>query len=441
MSGDLWGPLFGTDELIAATGGTAWVRAMLDAEAALAGASADIGLVPADAAAQIESACGALTTDPGGLGVRARSGGNPVIPLVADLRAELPEAAAGWLHWGATSQDVLDTAAVLVAARAASLIDGHLGRLADGCAALAEAHRATLMLGRTLLQPALPTTFGAKSAGWLAGVVDSRRLLADATGRLAASLGGAAGTLAAFGDRGPDVAAAFAARLGLAAPLLPWHTARQRIAALGSALAIVAATSAKITGDVALLMQAEVGEASEPSPGGSSTLTHKRNPVASALAGAAARQAAALAGVLIGSVVAEHERPAGAWHAEWAPLTDLLVLAGGAAARAGDAVTGLEVDPVAMRSNLERVGPVLMSERLVLALTPLVGRAVAVAAVDDAAGGADFATALAADARVSAALPGAGGLASLLDPAGYLGATGTWVDRALAAHRETRDRP
>jgi 3-carboxy-cis,cis-muconate cycloisomerase len=396
--------------------------------------------VPADAAAEIEQACADLTPDPAELGVRARAGGNPVIPLVAELHARVPEGSAGWVHRGATSQDILDTAAVLVGARAGRLIDGHLGRLADGCAALAAGHRDTLMLARTLLQPALPTTFGAKAAGWLAGVLDSRRLLAEATGRLAASLGGAAGTLAAFDDRGPDLAAAFAARLGLAEPLLPWHTARQRVAALGSSLAIVAATAAKVTGDVALLMQAEVAEASEPAPGGSSTLPHKRNPVAATLTGAAARQATALAGVLLGSVVAEHERPVSAWHAEWAPLTGLLVLAGGASACAADTVNGLEVDPAAMRANLDRVGPVLLSERLVMALTPLVGRAGAVAAVDEAAVAPDFVAALAADPRVAGALT-ADELAELLDPAGYLGATGAWVDRALAAHREDGPRP
>lgn len=428
----MFGELLSTDELAEATGGAAWVRAMLDAEAALAAASADCGLLPAEVAAEIEGKCHAAHVEPAALGRAARAGGNPVIPLVAGLRRDLSGPAADWLHHGATSQDVLDTAAVLVATRAGALVDGHLAALADGCAALAGRHRHTLVLARTLLQPALPTTFGAKAAGWLVAALDARRLLAEALGRLPASLGGAAGTLAAFGERGPAVLAAFARRLALPEPLVPWHTARQPVAAAGSALAIVAATAAKITGDVALLMQAEVGEASEPAPGGSSTLPHKRNPVAATLAGAAARRAVALAAVLAGSVVAEHERPAGAWHAEWETLSELLALAGGAAAHAAATVTGLEVDPAAMGANLRRVGPVLLAERVVLTLAPRIGRAAAVAVVDDAAAAPDFAAALAADPRAGL---GTGEVAELLDPAGYLGAAGAWVDRALAAHR------
>lgn len=436
--GDWWAPLFGTDELAAATGGRAWVRAMLDAEVALAHASAEAGVVPADAAAEIERGAGSIAIDSLDLARRARASGNPVIPLVATLRRELPERGATWLHFGATSQDVLDTAAMLVADRASGLVDRDLQRLADACAGLAATHRGTLMLARTLLQPALPTTFGAKAAGWLLGVIDARRLLGEATGRLAVSLGGAAGTLAAFGEQGPAVVASLARRLGLAEPLLPWHTARQRVAALGGALATVAGTAAKLTGDVALLMQAEVAEAAEPAPGGSSTLPHKRNPVAATLTAAAARHAAGLVGVLIGSVVAEHERPAGAWHAEWAPLSDLLALAGGAAAHAAEVVGGLAVDPAAMRANLDRVGPTLLSERIVLTLTPRLGRDAAGAVVSGAAAAADFAAALAADPR-SGLTPEE--LAGLLDPGGYLGATDLWVDRALAAHRGELERP
>jgi 3-carboxy-cis,cis-muconate cycloisomerase len=437
LSGDLWSHLFGSNDVVAATDGTAWVQAMLEAEAALAAAATDIGIVPAEAAIEIERTCVAFTADPAELGVQARASGNPVIPLVAALRRHLPEPAASWVHWGATSQDILDTAAVLVATRAGRLINGHVDRLAQGCATLAAGHRDTLMLARTLLQPALPTTFGAKAASWLAGVLDARMLLDEATDRLPASLGGAAGTLAAFGDAGPHLVAIFSSRLGLAEPLSPWHTARQRVAALGSALAIVAGTAAKITGDVALLMQAEVAEASDLHSSGSSTLPQKRNPVAASLAQGASRQTAALASVLFGSVAAEHERPVGAWHAEWVPLTDLLVLTGGAAAAAAEMVTGLQVDPIAMRANLDRVGPVLLSERLVLALSPFLGREEAVAAVDDAAAASDFAAALAADPRVGDVLT-ADELVELLDPAGYVGAAGTWVDRALASFQEVK---
>jgi 3-carboxy-cis,cis-muconate cycloisomerase len=439
LSADLWAPLFGDEEILAATSGRAWIRAMLDAEAALAVASARFGLLPAEAAEAIESACATLEVDPAELAVRARPGGNPVIPLVAELRSRVPHGYDQWVHRGATSQDIVDTAAILVTSRAGRVIDLRLGCLEDGCAALADAHRDTLMLARTLLQPALPTTFGAKAAGWLGGVLDARRLLSVALDELTASLAGAAGTLAVFGDQGPQVGAAFAAHLGLPEPLLPWHTARQRVAALGAALAIATATAAKVTGDVALLMQAEVGEAAEPAPGGSSTLPHKRNPVAATLVSAAARQAAALAGVLLGSVVAEHERPVGAWHAEWSPLTDLLTLTGAAIGRAADTVAGLDLDPAAMRANLDAV-PSLLAERVTLALAPCVGWAGAAGAVERALASGDFAGTLRTDPEVVAVLDPVS-IAALLDPAGYTGSAGVWVDRALAAHRRQRDRP
>ncbi|HLH45693.1 MAG TPA: lyase family protein, partial [Acidimicrobiales bacterium] len=248
------------------------------------------------------------------------------------------------------------------------------------------------------------------------------------------------GTLAAFGHDGPAVAARFATRLDLPAPLIPWHTARQPVAALGSALAVATATAAKVTGDVALLMQAEVAEASEPpGRGGSSTLPQKHNPVAATLVDAAARRAAPLAATLAASVVAQHERPAGAWHAEWQPLAELLQLAGGAAAEAAGVVTGLEVHPATMRANLVRLDGPLLAERVVLTLTPLIGREAATAAVAGAAavtagGTASFADALGLDGRVRAVLPPAE-IARLLDPSGYLGSAGQWVDRALAAYR------
>ncbi|HLH46736.1 MAG TPA: lyase family protein, partial [Acidimicrobiales bacterium] len=284
MSGDLFGPLAAGDDLLAATSGAAWVQAMLDAEAALALASADVGVVTTGVADEIAAACATLEVDPAELGRAGRGGGNPVIPLVAVLRGSLAEPGASWVHWGATSQDILDTAAALVASRAGHMVGAHLDRLADGCADLAERHRDTLTVARTLLQPALPTTFGAKAAGWLVGTLQARRQVAEATARLPASLGGAGGTLAAFGHDGPAVAARFATRLDLPAALVPWHTARQPVAALGSALAVTTATAAKVTGDVALLMQAEVAEASEPpGRGGSSTLPQKRNPIAATL--------------------------------------------------------------------------------------------------------------------------------------------------------------
>jgi 3-carboxy-cis,cis-muconate cycloisomerase len=348
----LFDPIFSTDEVLAATGPNAWLQAMLDVEAALAGVEAEIGLVPDDAAATIAGCCLAERFDPGELGRAARHGGNPVIPLVEALRAVVPEPAAQWVHRGATSQDILDSAAMLVTRRSIVLIDGELDGLAAACAELAARHRHTVMAGRTLLQQALPITFGVKAAGWLVGAVEVRARLGDAVRRLAVQLGGAAGTLAAFGGEGPEVVRRLSARLGLAEPVLPWHTNRVRVADVASALGMVVGAAAKVSLDVALLMQTEVGEAAEPRPGGSSTMPHKRNPVGAATVGAAARRAPALVSVVLAAMVQEHERALGGWQAEWQTLTELLRLAGGAAGRARETAAGLDVHVERMGDNV-----------------------------------------------------------------------------------------
>jgi 3-carboxy-cis,cis-muconate cycloisomerase len=436
-----------SDAMAAVTADEAWLQAMLDAEAALAWAEEAAGVVPAGTAGRIAAACRAERFDPAELGRQARAGGNPVIPLVAALTRAVGGDAGGWVHWGATSQDILDTAQMLVSVRALSVIDRALTDLAAACAAQAEAHRRTLMAGRTLLQQALPVTFGLCAAGWLTGVVGARAGLRAAGSALPAQLGGAAGTLASLGDHGPAVVAAFADHLGLAEPVLPWHTARQPVAALAAALGVVAGTAAKVSGDVALLMQtelAEVSEPAEPGRGGSSTLPHKRNPVAAAAVGSAARQATALVPVLLGALVAEHQRPVGAWQAEWEPLSRLLALAGSAGEQTAMTVAGLEVHVGAMRANLDRTGGLLLAERVTLALavrtddgTP-VGRPAARSAVEHAcrsalASGRDLADALADDPLAGRLLPAAQ-IRELLDPVGYLGSTDVWIDRALAAH-------
>jgi 3-carboxy-cis,cis-muconate cycloisomerase len=440
----LFAPPAVSDELLALTGDSAWLQALLDAEAGLARAEAEAGIVPVEAAELIAGACHAAGFDAAAIGRAGRGGGNPVIPLVEALTAAVPVSARTWVHWGATSQDILDTAAMLVAERCLVVVDRELSALATGCATLADRHRHTLMAGRTLMQQALPITFGGKAAGWLLGVLDARRLVATARAGLAVQLGGAAGTLASLGADGPVVVEGFARRLGLPAPPAPWHTARQRVAALGAALATATATAAKITGDVALMMQTEVAEAAEPEAagrGGSSTLPHKRNPVAAAAVGTATRRATALLPLLIGAVVAEHERPVGAWQAEWAALGELLALAGGAAGLAAVTVRGLEVDTDAMAANLDRTGGLLLAERVTFALAEHLDRAdaarlVAAAARRVTAGECGFAEALGADPRIAARLDG-GRIAELLQPAGYLGASQVWIDRALAAHRDS----
>jgi 3-carboxy-cis,cis-muconate cycloisomerase len=407
--------LFVPDELAEATSDRAWLEAMLDFERVLANAEALAGVIPAEAASAIAEACDPDRFDVHELAVQGRATGNPAEPLVRALRAAAAPEGRDRVHWGATSQDVLDTAAMIVARRALATILDDADRLAAGCAALARAHRDTVMAGRTLLQQAVPTTFGLKAAGWLVATLDARAGLLRANGSLALQLGGAAGTLASLGDTGPAIAEQMAAQLGLLEPALPWHTNRVRVAELGAALAVAAGVAAKIATDVALLQQTEVAEVRDPEGGGSSTMPQKQNPVATAIAVANARQTAACASVLAGSLVAEHERAAGAWQAEWPALSQALGLAGGAVAVVADLLERIEIDAERMRANLRES---TLSERVSLALTERLGREEAHAALANG---------------LRSALPEAE-LEPLLDPATYLGQAGAFVDRALAVH-------
>ncbi|MEU8021918.1 3-carboxy-cis,cis-muconate cycloisomerase [Micromonospora haikouensis] len=426
----------------------ALLRALLDAEAALAAAGADCGVLPRAAAEAIGACCRADLFDPAALGRAAEDAGNPVVPLVRQLTAALPEPARAWVHLGATSQDVLDTALMLVAARAAGPLLAHLDRAADAAARLAAAHRDTVMLARTLGQQAAPTTFGLKAAGWLVGLAEARTRLDAVRAALPAQLGGAVGTLAALGPAGPAVAARFAAHLGLAASPLPWHTRRQPLLDLAAALGGLLAAAGKTALDVGLLAQVEVGEAAEggaatdagPGRGGSSAMPHKRNPVDSVLVGAAARRGPGLVATLYAAAVQEHERAAGAWHAEWEPLLDLLHLAGGAAARTARMLGGLRVDARRMRANLDATGGLVLAEAVAARLTPALGRGAAHDVVARAAAGFDFRAALLADPEVRAHL-GPREIDEALDPYGWLGSAGLLVDRALADHRAHRAGP
>jgi len=357
LPSELFERLFVPIELLEGFSDGAWLQALLDVERALAAAEARAGLIPEDAAQAIAEACRAEQFDAPAIADAGRRPGNPVEPLVRALRDAVGGDAAEHVHHGATSQDILDTAAMLVSRAALGVILESLDRLCGECARLAAAHRSTPMIGRTLLQQALPTTFGLKAAGWLLGLLEARQaLLRIRAERLAVQLGGAAGTLAGLEQQGPEVAGLLAQELGLAEPPAPWHTNRARIAELGSALGIAAGAAAKVGLDIGLLSQNEVGEVSEAEGGASSTMPHKRNPIGSVLAVACARQAQAQAGVLLGSLAQEHERAFGAWHAEWVGLTGALCYSGGAVDAAGRAVTGLEVHEDRMRANLEASG-------------------------------------------------------------------------------------
>jgi len=354
-SRSLFTPIFVPEAVQDAVADAAWLRAMLDVEAALAAAEAAEGVIPAAAAEAIAAA----TPEVGGLGVSARASGNPVVPLVHALRSAVGDDAADWVHWGATSQDVLDSAAMLVARRALEPVLAELDAVVEECARLARERRGTPMAGRTLLQQAVPVTFGLKAAGWLAGVAAARERLRALREGLPAQLGGAAGTLAALGDRGPAVLAAFARELGLAEPALPWHGARGPVAELGAALAVGAGAVEKVALDIVLLAQTEVAEVAEAGGdgrGSSSAMPHKRNPVGAVRARAAARTVRGAAGVLLEAMGGEHERAAGAWHSEWTALSDALAYTGGAAWSLQEGLSGLEVDTARMRANLDLGG-------------------------------------------------------------------------------------
>jgi len=336
-------------------GDLAFLQAMLDFEAALAEASAASGRIDADAARAIGDACRADRFDIALLGRRAADTGNPVVPMLDALREMAGPAAADAVHMGATSQDVIDTAAMLVAGRAIDAIVRDLQQASDSAARLAAEHRARLMPGRTLLQRATPVTFGLTAAEWCTGLDAAVERLEDVRRRrLAVQLGGGTGTLSALWPDGPAILAGVAQRLGLGEPVLPWHTDRTRIAELAAALGEACGAAAKPAQDVVLLAQTEIAEVHEGSPGrgGSSAIPGKANPVAAVSTLACARRAPGLVAELLAAGVHELERAAGAWHAEWLPLRELLVAAGSAASWIADCLGALIVDDERMLANL-----------------------------------------------------------------------------------------
>ncbi|MGW0495483.1 3-carboxy-cis,cis-muconate cycloisomerase [Streptomyces sp. NPDC003007] len=424
-SGDtgLLAPGWAESAASAATGDHAYLRALLDAEAALTRAQAATGLAPAEAATAVTEAARAGAFDVRSLAERARTGGNPVIPLVADLTRAVGETYGPYVHRGATSQDIMDTATMLIAARTLGTVLADLGRTEQALSRLAAGHRDTAMPGRTLTQHAVPTTFGLKAAGWRSLTLDARDRVRAVRKSLPAQLGGAAGTLAAFGAYGASdptrLPEAYARELGLRAPDLPWHTLRTPIGDLAGCLAFTAGALGKLAVDVLTLSRTEIAEVAEGSGGGSSAMPHKSNPVRSTLIASAARRAPQLAATLYGAMAAQDERPAGAWHAEWEPLRDLLRLVGGAARDAAELAEGLHVRPEAMREHLDLTHGLIVSERLSAELTPVLGRARA----------KELLTRLAAEGQPLAAAPELAG--SDLDPTHYTGSAGALTDRAL----------
>lgn len=336
-------------------GGRGGVQAMLDVEAALARANAAIGAIPCAAAEAIAKACDAGSIDLDCLAHDGANAGTVVIPLMVWLRARVPDH-AGAIHRGSTSQDVIDTALVLQLRSGLALLDADAAAMADAAAAITDVHAETPMLARTLLQPALPTTFGLKVAQWLAAIDDLRESLDTAAkSGLILQCGGAAGTLDGFGAEAHRFIAAFSAALDLPAGLLPWHTRRAPLVRLGCAIAAAIGTIGKIATDIALMMQAELAELSEPAApgrGGSSVMAHKRNPTLSVVVRAAALRAPHLAATLLAAIPQEHERAAGAWQAEQSVWPELMLAASGAFAAMRETFAGLIVEVDAMARNL-----------------------------------------------------------------------------------------
>jgi len=443
----LLAPLLSSAAMRAICDDAATLQHMLDFEAALARAEAATGVIPKAAAAPIGLACRAERFDPAALAEAATRAGNLAIPLVKALTAAVAKSdadAARYVHWGATSQDVIDTATMLTLRAAIDALLTDLDRAITGFAGLAAKHRDTAMVARTWLQHALPMPFGLKLAEYAAALHRSRtRLKALRETALALQFGGAAGTLAALGDKGLAVAQALADDLKLPLPDAPWHTHRDRIAEAASVLAILCGTCGKIARDISLLMQTDVGEAYEPAGegrGGSSTMPHKRNPVASASVLAAAAMAPNLAATIFAAQVQEHERSAGPWHAEWPTLPTLLLVTSGALGATVDIAEGLEVDAARMRANLDTTHGLIMAEAVTMKLAEKIGKSDAHHLVEQASRAASgskrhLRDVLAEDARVTAQLD-ASQLAKLFEPMAYQGVSQQLIDRLLASLKD-----
>lgn len=447
---ELLSPLFRPGAGSQAFTPAAAIQAMLDVEAALARAEAAVGVIPPAAAEAIAAHCRAALIDPVRLAADAALAGNLAIPLVRQLTALVAAddaGAAGFVHWGATSQDVLDTALVLQLRRALEDVGADLDVLIELCAERCARHRDEIMVGRTWLQQAPPTTLSLKLASLLDALLRQRERLRQLRPRLLTlQLGGAVGTLAALQPHGLAVAEQMARRLDLAAPDLPWHSQRDRLAELACWCALLCGTLGKLGRDVSLSMQTEIAELCEPEQagrGGSSSMPHKRNPVASAVMLAAAARAPGLAATLLTAQVQEQERGLGGWHAEWETLPELLCLCAGALRQAVELLRGLEVRPDAMRRNLAASRGLIMAEAVTMALGERLGRARAHQLVAECCQqarlrGEGLADALRGHPELSALLSH-DELSTLLEPSQNLGAADAMVARVLRRYRERTD--
>lgn len=449
----LLSPAWAGTRAAALTSDEALLQAMLDVELEWLRVLASAGLIDAHVPDAVAPACQAARYDIADLAARAQGGGNPVIPLLADLRAIVREeapAAVGPIHKAATSQDILDTALMLMSARALETILADAYRAQAGLAALARGHAETLSVARTLTQHSLPSTFGLKAAQWLHGIGQATAVLESAAASLPLQWGGASGTMAALtatveGTQASplDLAAELAARLGLADPVAPWQTNRLPVTSLGTALADLLAAAGKVSNDVLLLSRPEIGEVSEPRAagrGGSSAMPQKQNPVLSVLIRSAALSAPGYAAMLQAAAgAADDERPGGSWHVEWQALRQLLRLAGGAAAKLAELTSGLQVHTDAVAGNLSLAGPLVVSEKVMARVAPLLdagtpgqGKKKVQELVSRSLAGEDF-PALLRSAVPAEALSDAE-IKELLDPANYVGQSSALIERIISAY-------
>ena len=441
---DLLDQLFRSQDVEKVLSDRACLQGMLDFEAALATAEARAGVIPSSAAVAIAAKCKAELFDVGELARDAKLAGNIAIPLVKALTALVAQGdkdAARYVHWGATSQDAIDTGCVLQLRQALALLASDLDRLARGLAEVATEHRSTIVVGRTWMQQALPTTFGVKVAGWLHAVDRHRERMRETQRRaVVLQFGGAVGTLAALGDRGGEVAKHLAENLTLELPKIPWHSHRDRFAEVATTLGLCVGTLGKIAKDVSLHSQTEVAEVFEPAEkgrGGSSTMPHKRNPVASAVVLSAALRVPGLVSTMLAAMVQEQERGPGGWLAEWETLPEIVSLSAGALRRMTEMVLQLQIDAEQMKTNLEVTRGLIFAETVSMALASKIGKAQAHEVVETACGTArrekrHLRDVIAGDARVQTLLSAAD-LDGLFDPRRYLGAAEEFVDRVVAA--------
>jgi 3-carboxy-cis,cis-muconate cycloisomerase len=435
----LYRDVFSTPSMRAVFSDDALLSAYVQAEVALAVAQGETGVIPREAAEAIARQAPAIVLDRGQLKSDTENVGYPIVGLVRQLSQALGEPGR-YLHWGATTQDIMDTATVLQLREAVTLIEAQLAEVMDTLAGLARLHRDTPMAGRTHLQQALPVTFGHKAAIWLSALQRSADRLAQAKPRaLQAQLGGAAGTLASLGDRGLDVRAAYARALGLTEPDITWHVARDGLVEMVQTLAVICGALGKIGYDVMILMATEIGEVFEPfysHRGASSTMPQKRNPISSEILLANAKASRDAASLMLDAMVQDLERATGPWHCEWLSLPQACMLTAGSLAQAQFMLSGLIVEPAAMKKNLNSTRGLIVAEAVMMGLAPALGRQnahdeVYAACRDAFEHGDGLLDALLRRPAIASALP-RDQLAALCEPSNYLGTAAEMVDRVLA---------